>query len=103
MHSSILEKRTEIAELCVRFDVRRLEVFGSAARGADFDIKHSDADFLVEFEQGSRIGPLEAFFDLQAGLALALGRPVDLVESCAVKNPYLRQSINSAREVIYAA
>ena len=49
MLSLIAEHRAEIAALCRRFGVRRLAVFGSAARGADFDPARSDVDFLVEF------------------------------------------------------
>jgi uncharacterized protein len=38
--------------LCRRFHVRRLDVFGSAARG-DFDPEHSDVDFIVEFDRSA--------------------------------------------------
>ena len=48
MHSAIADKKKELAELCRRHGVVRLEVFGSAARGADFDPESSDADFLVK-------------------------------------------------------
>ncbi|MGO9742875.1 MAG: nucleotidyltransferase domain-containing protein [Roseiarcus sp.] len=34
---------------CKRFDVARLDIFGSAARGENFDPARSDADFLVAF------------------------------------------------------
>jgi predicted nucleotidyltransferase len=50
MHPQIQQHQTALAELCRRYHVRRLEVFGSAARGYDFDPFSSDADFLVEFE-----------------------------------------------------
>lgn len=40
------EKRTAIADLCKRYHVRRLDVFGSAAAGP-FDPQESDVDFLV--------------------------------------------------------
>lgn len=43
-------RRTEIADLCRRFHVRRLEVFGSAARGTDFDPARSDVDLLVTYD-----------------------------------------------------
>jgi uncharacterized protein len=36
MHAAIAEKREVLADLCRRFGVARLEVFGSAARSADF-------------------------------------------------------------------
>jgi predicted nucleotidyltransferase len=49
MHSLIAAQRSAIADVCRRYQVRRLDVFGSAARGTDFDPERSDADFLVEF------------------------------------------------------
>ena len=49
MHAAISDKKDELAELCRRYGVARLEVFGSAARGTDFDPQSSDADFLVAF------------------------------------------------------
>ena len=64
MHAAIADKREELAELCRRYGVARLEVFGSAARGVDFDPEASDADFLVEFDPDSDLPPLEQFFGL---------------------------------------
>jgi predicted nucleotidyltransferase len=64
MHADIAEKRDALMALCRRYDVARLELFGSAARGADFDPASSDADFLVEFKPGSQLPPLEQFFGL---------------------------------------
>jgi predicted nucleotidyltransferase len=83
--------------------LRGLEVFGSAARGVDFDPAASDADFLVEFKAGSRLAPLEQFFGLAHALEDLLGRPVDLVEPSAIKNPFIRARINRSREVVYGS
>ncbi len=103
MHAAIADKREELAELCRRYGVARLEVFGSAARGADFDPQTSDADFLVEFDPDSGLAPFDQYFDLAEALRHTLGRPVDLVESGAVLNPYLRASIDKSREIVYAS
>jgi predicted nucleotidyltransferase len=103
MHALIEQHRDAIADICRRFGVRRLEVFGSAARATDFDPDHSDADFLVEFEAGSSLPPLRQFFGLAQDLKQLLGRPVDLVEPGAVGNPFMQAEINRAREVVYAA
>jgi uncharacterized protein len=103
MHTEISRHRSEIGALCRRYDVARLEIFGSAARGVDFDPARSDADFLVEFAPGSPLSPLAQFFDLAQALQALLGRPVDLVESGTVNNPYVLAGINRAREVVYAA
>jgi hypothetical protein len=44
----IAKHRQQLVELCRKYDVARLDVFGSAVRG-DFDPAHSDLDFLVDF------------------------------------------------------
>ena len=102
MHSAIEQHREGIADICRRFGVRRLEVFGSAARGTDFNPETSDADFLVEFAPGAGLPYLGHYFGLEEALAGLLGRSVDLVEPKAVRNPYIRASIDRARELVYA-
>lgn len=103
MHRLIDQRRAEIVQLCHRYGVRQLEVFGSAARGTDFDPVTSDADFLVDFKPGGDLPPLEQFFGLSSALERLLGRPVDLVERGAIKNPFILADIDQAREVIYAS
>jgi predicted nucleotidyltransferase len=103
MHHLIEQRLAEIAVLCRRYGVRQLEVFGSAARAQDFDPATSDADFLVDFQSGVDLGPLEQFFGLADALARLLGRPVDLVERGAVRNPFVLAGINRARVVVYTA
>jgi uncharacterized protein len=103
MHASIASHREALIALCRRYDVERLEVFGSAARGDDFDPARSDAEFLVMFKPDSQLPPLEQFFGLAEALEDLLGRPVDLVEPQGVKNPYILAGINRSREVVYAA
>jgi uncharacterized protein len=94
--------REELRGLCRRFHVRRLDLFGSAARG-DFDPEHSDVDFLVEFDRSAPQHPFDAYFGLKEALEELLRRPVDLVEAGAVRNPYLKASIERSRENVYAA
>jgi predicted nucleotidyltransferase len=50
MKTWIDAKREEIQDLCRRYQVRRLELFGSAVSDR-FDPETSDRDFLVEFER----------------------------------------------------
>ncbi len=102
MHTLIHKHRAQIARICQRHGVRRLEVFGSAARADDFDTKRSDADFLVEFNE-SESPTLDDFFALREALEEVLGRQVDLVMAGSISNPYLQQTIDQSREAIYAA
>jgi len=95
-------RRGEIAEICARLGVRRLELFGSAASGA-FDPQRSDFDFLVEFAPLDRVTPFEQYFGLKEQLELLLARPVDLVMAGASANPYFLESVNASRRLLYAA
>lgn len=103
MHAVISEKREQPAELCWRYDVVRLGVFGSAAHGTDFDPLHSDADFLVEFRRPDGRAPLRQYFDFAKALRHVMGRPVDLVEAGAVQNPHLRAAVDRLRELVHAS
>jgi hypothetical protein len=103
MHAAIAEKRKDLIALCRRYGVERLELFGSAARGADFDPARSDADFLVTFSSRTR-DDLSAFADFREGLEALLGRPVDLAEREAIeasRNTIRRRRILSEAEAIY--
>ncbi|HEY1930575.1 MAG TPA: nucleotidyltransferase domain-containing protein [Acetobacteraceae bacterium] len=105
MHTAVSSKTEAIAELCRRFHVRRLDVFGSATRDGDFDPQHSDADFLIEFEPA--IQPtIDLLLDLENVLQQALGRPVDLVERQAIEtspNYLRRRRILREAEPLYVA
>ena len=69
----------------------------------DFDPQRSDVDLLVEFEPGSSLKALDHYFGLKESLEALLGRTVDLVVAGAVRNPYLRATIERDRETLYAA
>ncbi len=101
---SLLEsKRGMLRELCRRYAIQRLELFGSAATDA-FDPSRSDLDFLVEFLPEQDLGPwLRHYFDFQAELARLFGRPVDLVLAAAVKNQYFQRELERTRTLLYAA
>ena len=88
-----------LAELCRRYHVRELAMFGSALRDDFRD--DSDIDMLVEYEPDARVGLFE-HFDLQREFESLIGRPVDLVPKNGLR-PMLRESILSTSEVIYAA
>jgi len=53
---------------------------------------------------GSDVGTVvEQYFDLLLELESLLGRPVDLIEPGAVRNPYFRQSLRASGQVLYDA
>src|SRR3990172_8485884 len=91
----------EIPDLCRRYGVARLELFGSAA-GDAFDPQRSDLDFLVEFDADSS-RPFDRFFGLKESLEAMYGRPVDLVAAGSLQNPCFIEAVNKTRRVVYAA
>ena len=101
MLEEIRGRKAEIEQLCRRYGVRRLELFGSAVSGR-YRPGESDLDFLVEFETSPRGGYADAYFGLLEALEDLFGRPVDLVVASAVKNPYFRESIESNKALLYA-
>ncbi|MFB4202404.1 hypothetical protein KBTX_02547 [wastewater metagenome] len=104
MHPLIQRKRKDIVAACQRYGVRRLEVFGSAARGADFDDRRSDVDFLVEFAPDSAAASsLQEYLAFRAELEKILDRPVDLLPVDGTRNPYVRAEIDRSREEVHAA
>jgi predicted nucleotidyltransferase len=96
-------RRRDIAEICRRFHVSRLDVFGSAARGSDFDPARSDVDLLVTYESSTSRPTLEEYFEFREQLEALFGRSVDLVMAGAVRNPYVRADIERSRELVYEA
>ena len=101
MSPVIEQKRSVLEEICRRFHVIRLEVFGSAT-GPEFDEQSSDLDFLVEFDDVPPGGRFDAYFGLQRALCDLFGRPVDLVEPDGMRNPYFIRRVNESRRLVYA-
>ena len=92
--------RERLDDVCERYGVIRLEVFGSFTRG-DAE-PGSDLDILVTFEPGVRVG-LE-FVLLQGELEAVFGRPVDLLTRNSVErssNKYFRRFALRKTEPIY--
>ena len=87
------DKRKAIAELCARYRVARLDVFGSALRD-DFRPGESDVDLLVEFAPMEPHELADAYFGLLDELRELLGGDVDLVMADAVTNRYMVRSIS---------
>ena len=100
----IKEHFGQLEELCHRYSVKRLEVFGSAVHEERFDAdKKSDLDFLVEFDELEQGTPAKTYFGFLFALQELFGREIDLVESGAIRNPYFLEMINRERTAIYAA
>jgi len=90
-----------IARACKRYGVERLRIFGSVLTN-HFDPEGSDIDFLVDFAPGNA-NLFHDYFDLKFELERITGRPVDLVDASAVRNPYFKASAFGSAQELYAA
>ncbi|MGO9262522.1 MAG: nucleotidyltransferase family protein [Bryobacteraceae bacterium] len=92
-------EETKLADLCVRYSVRELSLFGSAARGEMRP--DSDIDLLVEFLPGAHIDLVD-HAGLMLDLSHLLGKKVDLVSKNGLK-PRIRASVLQDARLLYAA
>ena len=98
----ILEQQhTRLVQLCRDHGVRRLDLFGSAAKGT-FDPATSDFDFLVDF------GDYEPdiatrYFDFVEALRELVDRDIDVVTVRARGNSAMRAEIEATRRTLYAS
>lgn len=99
---SSLSKNKRLEEICKRHNVRELFIFGSAIR-RDFNSEKSDIDFLVSFKKMTYTEHADSYFGLLKDLEEFFGLSVDLLEPEAVKNPYLKKSIEESRVIVYSS
>ena len=96
---NIVEQNIDtIRDLCTKHKVSRLFVFGSVLKNKLK--KNSDIDLIVDFGEIDVYEYADNYFDLKYSLEILFKRNVDLLEDKAIKNPYLRQSIDSAKQLI---
>ncbi|MDD4605157.1 MAG: nucleotidyltransferase domain-containing protein [Dysgonamonadaceae bacterium] len=89
----------KIRRLCEQHYVSQLSVFGSIL--TDKYNKNSDIDLLVNFSNIDLQNYADNYFSLKQALEEIFMRQVDLLEDKAIKNPYLRKSIDSSKRLIY--
>lgn len=102
MHPLIEQNREKIATLCRQYGVKRLDVFGSIVR-EDFDLARSDVDVLAEFGSVGDASALTQYFDFKEALEALFGRPVDIISSGSIRNPYVRRAVERGRTPVYGA
>ena len=99
----IEQHMAEMQELCNRYNVRSLYLFGSAVRG---EMKPtSDYDFLVDIPlvQENFEAYANSYFEMADSLERMFNRKVDLLTVPMLSNPYLIQSIEKSKVKIYGA
>jgi uncharacterized protein len=97
---NLIEKnRNHIKNICSRYKVSKLFVFGSVLTNR-FN-EESDVDFIVDFDNVALPEYADNYFDLKSELEKILNRKVDLLEEKAIRNPFLRKSIDSSKILVY--
>ncbi len=89
----------QIHDLCQKFRVETLYVFGSVAQGNAKP--ESDLDLLVYFQPIPLLEYADNFFDFRYALEELLGKKIDLVSGKALRNPYFIEELNQTRKLIY--
>ena len=95
---TVEEIRQAAVPACRKFDVKRLDLFGSLARGEAES--SSDVDLLVEFRDSDQ-KPSKRFFGLLHYLEDVLKCEVDMLTIAGLRNPYFRRSVLRERVNIY--
>lgn len=89
----------KIQELCIKHKVGHLYVFGSVLSNKFQN--QSDIDMIVDFNNVDLYNYADNYFDFKYSLEKIFEREVDLLEEKAINNPYLKESINSSKQLIY--
>ena len=100
MIREVEQQRLALIELCQRYRVLELQLFGSAAAGA-FVPATSDLDFVAEFADTQNTDYADRYYDFAESLERLFNRPVDIVTKRAIRNPYFRAEVERTAQVLY--
>ena len=94
-------KTDQLQQLCKKFNVKELYLFGSAT--TDNFSKDSDLDFIVKFNRQGFEGAFDQFIDFKQELEQIYGRSVDLYHLKKFRNSIFQQEVERSKELLYAA
>jgi predicted nucleotidyltransferase len=101
MNKIITDNIQVITELCRRYDVNKMYLFGSVCSDKFND--KSDIDILISFKDISSEKYTENYFDLHYKLEELFNRKIDLLTENSLSNPFLIESIEETKQLLYAA
>ena len=101
MLSFIENYKSELNQLCEKYDVKTMYVFGSVTTSEFNEL--SDIDILISFKQISFEKYTDNYFDLHEQLEKLFGRKVDLLTDRSLSNPYFIESVDKTKQLLYAA
>ncbi len=94
------EHAEAIVDLCRKYNVKELSVFGSAVT-EKLD-PQSDIDLAVVFARAGYVGSFDQYFDFKAALEATLKRSVDLVCLGSIRNPVFQDEVSRSKRTVYA-
>lgn len=98
----IINNKQDLYRLCSEHQVKSLFAFGSVVT-ENFDMEKSDIDLLVEFDEPDPLKKGEKILSFWNKLEDFFKRKVDLLTNSNIRNPYLKQSIDATKVLIYEA
>lgn len=101
MNQVITDNIDQLKNLCEAYDIKEMFVFGSACTEKFSD--QSDIDILISFNDISIEKYTDNYFDLHDKLEELFKRKVDLMTENSLSNPYLIESIEETKQLLYAA
>jgi uncharacterized protein len=100
MLDALLKKhRKQFLLLCKTHQVKELYAFGSSI--TDNYTPDSDIDLIVEIDEPDPLNQGELLLSLWTELETLFDKEVDMLTIKSIKNPYLKQSIDSTKKLIY--
>lgn len=100
LKTAINSRVADFLSLCKTHNVKTLYAFGSSIT-TNFDEKNSDIDLLIELNEPDPINRGEKLLSIWNQFELFFQRKVDLLTVSSIKNPILRENIDSTKILIY--
>jgi len=101
METKVHLKKEQLQQICKKYHVKELYLFGSATTD-DFS-EESDLDFIVKFDRQGFEGAFDQFIDFKQELEHIYGRPVDLYHLKKFRNTIFQKEVERSKELLYAA
>jgi len=99
MNSIVTDKLPQVAQICRKYRVVTMYLFGSVTTGT-FNEK-SDIDVMVSFGDVESLEYFDNLISFKQALEKLFARSVDLLEESAIRNPVLRRSIERNKQLVY--
>jgi len=100
LQEEIAQRATIFKQLCVDHKVKQLYGFGSSVTNA-FEDNKSDIDLLIEIDETDPLKRGNHLLELWDEFEAFFKRRVDLLTKDSIRNPFLKQSIDTTKVLVY--